>query len=589
VNGAAVRAEPNPLDPSDEVNVSEPTPEETPRRTRGTPGSPAPSEGVSEVQGRVLIVDDDPMLLMALEAAMSWRLPRVSFETCGVPVTALTHIEENDYDVVVSDLLMGGLHGLELLERIKARRPTAMVLLITGAADRDLSVRALRGGAYDFIQKPVDADYLAASIRRALETRRLRAEVERQQESLRRHADGLEQIVASRTEELRAANRAKDEFLATISHELRTPLTAIFGWARLLAGGRLDGEEQAMAVASIVRNARSQGQLIDDLLDVSRIITGKLRLDVQQVDLAGALDAALGVVLPAAQAKGITITPHLDAGTGGVPADPDRLQQILWNLLSNAIKFTPAGGQIEVRVARREGRAEIEVTDSGIGIEPDLLPFVFDRFRQGQWQQSARRGLGLGLSIVRHLVELHGGTVTAASGGVGAGATLKVILPGAARAIPEAAAPRRRGRRSSPSVPGRADTGRCLQAVRVLVVDDDADTREVLRLMLEKEGAVVETASSAEEARADFQEEPPDFLLCDIGLGSEDGCDLLRELRALPPERGGDVPAIALTGYAKPEDRDRALDAGFQLHLAKPGPANLATVVASLLQPGEPA
>jgi signal transduction histidine kinase len=555
-------------------------------RGAGRPTIAAPVE--APVEARVLIVDDDPVFLKVLSEAVSWRLDRRALvEACDSPVSALAAIEAHDYDVVVSDLLMGGLHGLDLLERVRARRPTSLVVLITGAADHDLSVRALRGGAYDFIQKPVDADYLVASIRRAIETRRLRAEVERQQASLRRHAEELEQTVADRTAELRLANRTKDEFLATISHELRTPLTSILGWARLLAGGRLDLEEQAMAVDSIARNARSQAQLIDDLLDVSRIITGKLRLDLQQVDLARALDGALGVVLPAAQAKGISIVPRIGEGVDAIAGDPDRLQQVLWNLLSNAVKFTPPGGRIDVGVTRREGSVEIEVADSGIGIDPEFLPFVFDRFRQGEWQHSSRRGLGLGLAIARHLVELHGGTVTAASAGPGAGATFTVVLPCAARDL--AATSPRRARRSSSDRVGREAQDQCLRAVRVLVVDDEADTRQVLRLTLEKAGAVVETAATAGDARAAFRRARPDVLLCDIGLGREDdGYALLRELRELPGDRRGDVPAIALTGYAKPEDRERALDAGFQLHLAKPGPANLAAVVAGLVQRAEP-
>ena len=542
---------------------------------------------VSSGAPRVLIVDDDPVFLGVLAEVLGSRLEGALVEACMSPVAALDRIAAQDYDVVVSDLLMGGLHGLELLERVKAMRPTTLVVLITGADDRDLSVRALRGGAYDFIQKPVEADYLVASIRRAVETRRLRAAVERQQATLRRHAGELEQIVATRTEELRHASRIKDEFLATLSHELRTPLTAILGWARLLCGGRLDVGEQAMAIASIARNARSQAQLIDDLLDVSRIITGKLQLDLQQVDLAAALEGALGVVLPAAQAAGIEIVPRVGEGVDTVPGDPGRLQQILWNLLSNAVKFTPSGGRIEISMIRRGEQIAIEVKDSGAGIEPALLPFVFDRFRQGEGLHSSRRGLGLGLAIARHLVELHGGTVTAASAGRGAGATFTVVLPCPVVAPPSGAT--RRGRLTSSSRVTAEGSNQCLLAVRVLVVDDEDDTRQVLRLVLEKAGAVVETASSVAEALAAFEKTRPDVLLCDIGLGHEDGYDLMRQVRARRGDRGGGVPAIALTGYAKPEDRKQALAAGFQLHLAKPGPPDLALVVAGLLKREEPA
>jgi len=535
---------------------------------------------------RVLLVDDDRMLLRVLHESLVQRLAGAHVEAVSSPVVALERIEAEDYDVVVSDLLMVGLHGLELLERVKAVRPSSLVVLITGAADRDLSVRALRGGAYDFIQKPVEPDYLVACIHRAVETRRLRAEVERQQAELRRHAEELEQTVARRTEELRRASRAKDEFLATVSHELRTPLTSILGWARLLVGGTLDAEEEAQALESIARNARSQAQLIDDLLDVSRIITGKLRLDVAEVDLLRVLDGALGVVRPAAHAKGIKVESQIDDAAFPIPADPHRLQQILWNLLSNAIKFTPPGGRVVVRVGRREAGVVIEVRDNGSGIESELLPFVFDRFRQGDSQLSSRRGLGLGLAIVRHLVELHGGSVTAESAGPGAGATFTVTLPWGAPDEPDGHVSKRV--RAALFDPAEARVReRCLRGVRVLVVEDDADTCAVLRLVLEHFGATVDLASSVAEAQRAFRRARPAVLLCDIGLGHEDGYALVRALRALPKEEGGGVHAVALTGYAKLEDRARALSAGFDLHLAKPGPADLPEILAGLIAAGE--
>jgi signal transduction histidine kinase len=534
---------------------------------------------------RILVVDDDGMFLRTLAEALSRRLDGASVETCRSPVDAVKCIEAHDHDVVVSDLVMSGLHGLDLLDRIRAVRPTALVVLMTGAADRDLSIRALRGGAYDFIQKPVDPDYLAACVRRAIETRRLRAEVVGQQAALRRHAEELEQTVAQRTEELRRASRSKDEFLATVSHELRTPLTAILGWARLLCGGRLDADEHAQAIESIARNAKSQAQLIDDLLDVSRIITGKLRLDVRQVDLCRVIEGALGVVLPAAQAKGVEVECRLDETVDSLPGDPHRLQQVLWNLLSNAVKFTPCGGHVTVRLSRRNAGLAIVVQDDGVGIEPELLPFVFDRFRQGDSQLSSRRGLGLGLAIARHLVELHGGAVTAESAGPGAGATFTVVLPCPARAPGDSV--RYRGEMVSSSRLGAATPAACLRGVRVLVVDDEADTRQVMRLMLTHAGATVELASSVAEAHEVFERTRPDVLLCDIGLGVDDGYALLRALRALPREQGGGVPAVALTGYAKSEDRARALLAGFDRHIAKPGPADLPQILADLVNRAE--
>jgi signal transduction histidine kinase len=535
---------------------------------------------------RILLVDDDRMLLRVLAEVIERRLPEAIVEACASPLDALRAIEARDLDIVISDLMMSGLTGLELLGRARALRPTTLVILITGAAERDLSVRALRGGAYDFISKPVDPDYLVACVQRAIETRALRAEVDRQQAALRRHTEELEETVAERTEELRRASRAKDEFLATISHELRTPLTAILGWARLLVSGKLDASEEAQAIESIARNARSQSQLIDDLLDVSRIVTGKMRLEIREADLGALIEAAIGAVLPAAQAKGITIESQLEP-LDRVSVDPSRMQQVLWNLLANAVKFTPAGGRVAIRGRKAGSAVEIEVTDNGAGIEPGFLPFVFDRFRQGAGQLSSRRGLGLGLAIVRHLVELHGGSVAAESAGAGLGATFRVTL--ACR--PDAASPRREHRSSASSNADLAGD-ECLRGVRVLVVDDEADTRSVLRLVLGHAGADVEVAASADEARAAVARRPPDLLLCDIGLGSEDGYSLLHTLRAMPGVTAA-MRAVALTAHARSEDRSHALEAGFELHIAKPGPADLpgvlARVLASSAEPGDEA
>jgi signal transduction histidine kinase len=539
---------------------------------------------LSQTEARILLVDDDRVLLWVLADVLARGIEGAFVETCSSPVEALGNIATNDYDVVVSDLLMVGLDGLELLERIRAMRPDTLVVLITGAADHDLSIRALRGGAYDFIQKPVDPDYLVASVRRAIETRRLRAKVERQQATLRRHADQLEQIVAQRTEQLRSVSRAKDEFLATMSHELRTPLTAILGWARLLHGGGLDATEQEQAIETIARNARSQAQLIDDLLDVSRAITGKLRLDVREVDLAAVLENALRVVLPAAKARGVEVEAAVDASIEPISGDPDRLQQVLWNLLSNAVKFTPAGGRVNVVLSRKGELIEIEVKDNGAGIDPAFLPFVFERFRQGVSGISSRRGLGLGLAITRHLVELHGGTVSAESAGSGAGATFTVVLP--CRAEERAPSGGKWPKVTPAGRPMLEPPGQCLLGVRVLVVDDEVDTQKVLRFVLERAGAEVVVASSVSEAREAFRRARPDVLLCDIGLGEEEGTTLMRELRALPSDEGGRVRAIAFTGYARSVDREQVLAAGFELHLPKPGPPNLAAIVAGLLEDG---
>jgi PAS domain S-box-containing protein len=370
---------------------------------------------------------------------------------------------------------------------------------------------------------------------------------------------------------LREANRVKDEFLATLSHELRTPLTAVLGWVHLLRSRKLDTLMQQRAIEVIERNAKAQAQLIADILDVSRIVTGKLRLEPRAIDLAAVIDSAVDGVRPAAEAKRITVRAEVDPAVGFLIADPDRIQQVVWNLLSNAIKFTPEEGSVSLSVARRSGQVEIAVADTGMGIPAELLPFVFERFSQGDSSSTrAHGGLGLGLAIVRHIVELHGGTVSARSEGAGKGAHFVVRLPlrvaerSAHPAVAEPPAPR-------------------LDGVSVLVVDDDADTRDLVRMVLSQRGAEVYTAGSTEEAFAILRERQPEILLSDIAMPGEDGYELIRRVRALGPAGGGQVKAAALTAYARTEDRLRALWAGFQTHIPKPvQPNELAAVVASL-------
>jgi PAS domain S-box-containing protein len=383
----------------------------------------------------------------------------------------------------------------------------------------------------------------------------------------------------------REASRLKDEFLATVSHELRTPLTAILGWAHMLRTGQINGDSAAGAFETIERNARAQAQLIEDLLDVSRIITGKLRIDVRPVDPNSFIEAAVEAVRPAAEAKGVRLQKVMDTGVATVSGDPVRLQQVVWNLLSNAIKFTPRGGRVQVRLERVNSHVEIAVSDTGAGISPDFLPHVFDRFRQAD-QKTTRRhgGLGLGLAIVRHLVELHGGTVRAESGGEGHGSTFTVLLPVA----PVYADPTQG--RVHPATREMLPFFECpdrLDGLRVLVVDDEPDTRELLKAGLGHCGAVVTVAASAAEALEALGASTPDVLISDIGMPDEDGYMLMRKVRALPAAEGGSVPAIALTAYARVEDRMQALRAGYQMHVTKPVEmAELAAIVASLSRRG---
>jgi PAS domain S-box-containing protein len=372
-----------------------------------------------------------------------------------------------------------------------------------------------------------------------------------------------------------AANRAKDEFLATLSHELRTPLSPILGWVRLLRSGDLDEAASARGLEVIERNVRAQTQLIEDLLDVSRIITGKLRLEVRPMDLVSVVEAGIEAVRPAADAKGIRIEARLDPLASAMVGDPDRLQQVVWNLVSNAVKFTPKDGRVEVELSGVNAHARIRVRDTGKGIRPTFLPHVFDRLRQADSTSTrAHGGLGIGLAIVRHLVELHGGTVAAESEGEGKGATFTVELPISGAPGTE---------RSAPDAAAQPEGAVRLDGVRVMVVDDEADTRDLLSFSLRNYGAEVTALGSATEALAAIQQAKPDVLVSDIGLPGDDGYSLIRQVRALDEDRGGRVPAAALTAYAKDEDRHRAIAAGFQAHVTKPVElAELASVVASL-------
>jgi CheY-like chemotaxis protein len=363
----------------------------------------------------------------------------------------------------------------------------------------------------------------------------------------------------------------RDEFMATLSHELRTPLSAIVGWAHLLRTGNLDPADRTRAVETIDRSAKSQAQLIADILDVSSIVTGKLRITPQPVPLRAVVLSAVETVQPAAGAKGVRVEVECEDDPA-VNGDANRLQQVVWNLLSNAVKFTPAGAVVRLRMREDGEAAVVEVRDEGRGIKPEFLPHVFERFRQAE--DGAERGLGLGLAIVRHLVELHGGTVLAASEGEGKGAVFTVRLP---LLRPESDAERR----EVATAPPRAAVEPSLAGVRVLVVDDDDDVRGMMETVLSERGAQVRSVASAGEALDSAQREPPDVLVSDLAMPEMDGYALLRELRGRPETPR--IPAAAVTAYARPEDRRQALLAGFQMHVAKPiEPGELVAVVASL-------
>jgi CheY-like chemotaxis protein/nitrogen-specific signal transduction histidine kinase len=382
---------------------------------------------------------------------------------------------------------------------------------------------------------------------------------------------------SARTEAERA-NRLRDEFVATLSHELRTPLTAILGWSQILTRNTTDPALMNKGLAVIERNVQSQSRLISDLMDVSRIIAGKLRLELQPLDITSVVEAAIETQSGAAEAKSIHLRKSLDNRIGRMIGDPARLQQVVWNLVSNAIKFTPVGGHIEISLRPTDGDAEIVVADSGIGIKPEFASHVFQRFAQADGTISRQfGGLGLGLSIVKELVQLHGGTVSARSAGVGKGATFTVRLPiltadtstGPAQPADEATSA------------AEQDTLR-LNGLRILIVEDESDAREFVQRVLEERGALVRAAATGAEALEIFPADRPDVLVSDIGLPEMDGYELIRRIRTRRSAEGGTVPAIALTAFAGAEDKTRALRAGYQAHVAKPiEPSELVAVVAS--------
>jgi len=386
----------------------------------------------------------------------------------------------------------------------------------------------------------------------------------------RTHLYEAEQTARSQAE---AANRIKDEFLAVLSHELRTPLNPILGWAKLLQKGKLNESKTALALATIERNAKLQAELIEDLLDVSRILQGKLSLTASPVDLTDTIQAAIETMRLAAEAKMIQMEVILDPGVRLVSGDSNRLQQVIWNLLSNAVKFSPQGGKVLLRLEQLEDQAQITISDTGRGIHPNFLPHVFDYFRQADGATTRKfGGLGLGLAIVRHLVELHGGTVKAESPGEGLGATFRVRLPLMAT------------QSKNLSYERSCEQSGDLSNISILVVDDETDTRDFVVFLLEQSGAKVTAVASAAEALAVIADFKPDLLLSDIGMPDIDGYMLMQQVRQLLPHQGGQVPAIALTAFAGEINHQQALSSGFQKHISKPvEPDQLIEAIATLL------
>ncbi len=468
----------------------------------------------------------------------------------------------------------------EICERIPDEHPTGAFVALDGfAALRSLGFVSAICVPLRVQGHPVGAISLASSESR----RRFQAQdIAFAKELAHRASAALENARTFRESE--EANRVKDEFLATISHELRTPLNAILGWTTMLR--RKPDVDAKKALDTIERNARAQMRLVEDVLDVSRAVTGKLRVEPSEIDLVEILRASVDVVTPMADGRAVALDVRVEAVPCPFYGDADRLQQAFWNVLSNAIKFTGKGGRVSVRLTRTESRIEIVVADTGRGIRADVLPFVFDRFRQADSSTTrAEGGLGLGLAIVKHIVELHGGTVDAQSRGDGYGATFTMGFPRATQA-PAASAPERSPKASSGVYlsSGGWETAQELSGVRVLVCDDDEDARELLAAVLSAEGAAVFTAPGRGEALDAFREWSPHVLVSDVGMPHIDGYELIGQVRALPEEEGGQTPAIALTAYARREDELKALVAGYQVHVVKPiDPLRLVQMVANLV------
>jgi signal transduction histidine kinase len=468
----------------------------------------------------------------------------------------------DDYDLVLTDLHMEGGDGLTVLNRIRRHAPLTISVVLTGFASVESAIAALQEGAYDYLVKPCDIESMKHTIRRGVEHRRLMLAEQKARSDLQQLNLDLEQRIEQRTAELKQlnaelaeANRAKDVFLATLSHELRTPLTPVVGWIKLLRSGTLDEKSVSQALDAIERNAWLQSRLIDDLLDTSRIATGKLHFEPKPTDLNVAVKAAVDTVRTSAAARNIELTMSLWPSSLMVMGEPVRLQQIAWNLVSNAIKFTDPGGKVSVLTQMDGTQAQLSVVDTGIGIAPEFLPHVFDRFRQADGSTSRRHGgLGLGLAIADALAKMHSGRLEAKSAGVSQGSTFTLRLELAPV-----------GHVAVEAVPTKVHS---FEGLDVLIVEDSPDTLLLLGTIFRREGAKVTTAASATEALERAVDRRPHLIISDIGMPDVDGYQLLEQLRILPGFK--DVPAIAISGYASEEDKQRALAAGYIALVPKP-------------------
>jgi signal transduction histidine kinase len=536
---------------------------------------PSPDEG-RQPRPLVWIVDDSP-----LEAAMARRALTAAYEvevfTDGSALIERFAVGFGP-SALVLDWQMPGMSGIEVCRFLRSRynETELPILMLTVYGHKTDLMDGLTAGANDYLTKPYNAAELVARVSSLTRLKRL-FEAARSAEQQR--ADLLERERVARRE-AEAANTAKDEFLAMVSHELRTPLNAILGWTRMLRAGALSPEHKARALETVERNAMAQTQLIDDLFDMARIISGKLTIEIEPIKLVNLVNLSIDAIRPAAEAKGVRIEVKIGPDTVfPIVGDPNRLRQVVSNLLTNAIKFTPKGGRVVVELVEADGVAQIAVGDSGCGIDPAFLPYVFERFRQGdEGPKRTQGGLGLGLAIVRHIVDLHGGTVVAESEGIGKGSTFRLRLPFALS----------HSQGEQPGREGLSDiallaASNQLSGLRILVVDDDPDALELLATVLRRCGAAVVCAHSAVAAFDQVQSVRPDVIVSDVGMPGQDGHELMRRVRALPDDCGGRTPSVALTAFARAVDRTLAVAAGFSTYLPKPvEPAALVRSVASL-------
>ncbi|MGL5195371.1 MAG: ATP-binding protein, partial [Chroococcales cyanobacterium] len=559
-----------------------------------TPGVETPPTVLHSNDSRplVLIVEDNPEMnrFIAEILGRDYQIVTAFNGQEGLEQALTLHP-----DLILSDLMMPEIGGDRLVSLLRSKPDFAdvSIIMLTAKDDDDLRVKLLREGVQDYLMKPFSVEELRARVGNAIAIKRVRdllqqelasqnSDVEVLASELALHKRELEAALIlqqQQSEELIKANQIKDEFLSVVSHELRTPLNSILGWTQLLRTRKLNEIMQKKALETIERNAKQQVNLIEDILDVSRIIRGKIRLQLRPVNLIPLVEAALDTMLPPAESKGIQIDFNVDPALALVSGDSDRLQQVAWNLLSNAVKFTPAGGQISVAIAQTDSYINLQVQDTGIGIHPDFLPHIFDGFRQADSSTTrAYGGLGLGLTIVRHLVELHGGQVQALSEGEGQGATLIVQLP----ILPKP--PQEHAVQTSSSGEERLSSQLwALDGLQVLVVDDDPDTGELMEAMLTDYGVRVQVVTGVSEAIALMDQFKFDVLVSDIGMPGEDGYHLIHQIRQHEADNNRHIPAIALTAFASDEDRSQSLLAGFQKHLSKPvEPAQLAKVLAQL-------